>query len=69
MKQMSIYDYPEYLPDKPKEVNIKGICDDGYCPVCDSWVDDLIPECPYCGQKLSWNGWSLINNIDKGVKL
>lgn len=57
--QMSIYDYL-----RPKEVIVKGLMDDGYCPNCNACLDDLIKECPYCGCELLWNDWKRLNMPD-----
>lgn len=43
------------------EVNVRGLLDDGYCPVCNLQLDDLAEQCPECGTLLSWNDWRRIN--------
>lgn len=53
--------------DKPKvyEVNIRGICDDAYCPECDYGFMDNETDaerCPKCGVKVSWERWHKIND-------
>lgn len=45
------------------EVDIRGICDDGYCPKCGISLDDLIPECPDCHTKLDWTRWKKLNEV------
>jgi len=67
--QMSIFDFPEYLPEEPKqeilEVSIRGMLDDGYCPKCNIWLDDLVEECPECHSKLDWTWWKKVNEVDE----
>lgn len=65
--QMTIYDFPMFLP--AKEVEVKGIMDDGYCPSCDACLNDLVEECPYCGQKLLWNRWKILNDYQPQEEL
>lgn len=55
-KQLTIFDLM-----KPKPVDIRGICDDGYCPTCGIWIDDLIPSCPHCKTILDWTHWKRLN--------
>ena len=49
--QMTIYDF---LPDPNKVygVDIRGICDDAYCPKCGTELDEFrykdCDKCPYC---------------------
>lgn len=52
-----------YMHEKklPKEVEIKGFMDDGFCPNCNACMEDLVEECPYCDCKLLWNNWRRIN--------
>lgn len=54
--QLTIYDFL-----KPLNVDIKGICDDGFCPRCDIWLDDLAKECPICGCSMNWDRWIRCN--------
>lgn len=55
MEQLSFFD--------AKEVDIRGLLDDGYCPCCNIMLDDLIEQCEQCGQFLSWERWKRINNV------
>lgn len=57
--QITIFEYIKPIP-----VDIKGLCDDGYCPVCGVALDDLVPECPYCKTRLNWDRWKIINEVD-----
>lgn len=63
--QMNIYDF---LPDPNKvyDVEIKGICDDAYCPNCDTELDEFrfkdCDKCPYCGTRISWKRWHYMND-------
>ena len=47
---------------QPREVVVKGFMDYGYCPNCEGCQDDLVKECKYCGQLLSWEHWKVIND-------
>lgn len=62
--QKTIFDY---IPDPTKvlDVEIKGICDDAYCPRCDyAFMDNEtdMAECPFCGQKVRWDLWHRYND-------
>lgn len=53
--------------EEPKQpVNIKGICDDAYCPECDYQLDELkeldCEQCPECGTRLDWTPWHRAND-------
>ena len=55
--------------EEPKQpVNIKGICDDAYCPECDYQLDDLkeldCEQCPECSTRLDWTPWHRANDED-----
>ena len=62
--QMDLFDYiPD--PDVVLDVDVRGICDDAYCPRCnyaflDSETDMF--ECPHCGQLVRWDDWHRIND-------
>lgn len=62
MEQMTIYDF---LPDPNKilEVDVMGLLDDAYCPRCKVCLPDssIDGPCPYCGQKLEWKHWHIMN--------
>ena len=63
--QMTIYDF---LPDPNKvyDVDIRGICDDAYCPKCGTELDEFrykdCDKCPYCGTRISWKRWHYMND-------
>lgn len=60
-KRVTRWKFKEEEKEEPKEVNVRGLLDDGYCPECDGAVDDLAERCPYCGTLLSWNEWRKAN--------
>lgn len=80
MDQISIFDFPEWLPEedfqtmtskraaeKPKDtvpVGIKCICCVGYCPECGGFQDDLAEECRYCGCLLDWSEWKRLEGME-----
>lgn len=47
--------------EKAQEVEVRGICDDGYCPKCKIWLDDLVERCPECNTLLDWTHWRKLN--------
>lgn len=54
---------------EPQPLDIRGICDDGYCPNCGHPFDEYLwPEeidcevCPECGTQLDWERWHLHND-------
>lgn len=49
---------------EPVPVDIKGICDDGYCPECGGMQDDLAERCQYCGITLDWTRWKKIQGME-----
>ena len=57
--QISIFDYLE--DEEACSVELKGICDDAYCPNCGRPLDDgtLLDceRCPDCNIKLDWKRW------------
>ena len=57
--QLSIFDFK-------KPVDIKGICDDAYCPECGFALDELkildCPSCPECGCLIDWSPWHRMND-------
>lgn len=55
-----LIDAAKYLPNIVK-VDVRGICDDGYCPICNICLDDLVDRCPECNVKLDWDSWKILN--------
>lgn len=55
-------------PEKIYTLDIRGICDDAYCPHCDSGIDELnwmdCERCPECGVRVSWERWHRANDED-----
>lgn len=67
MDQISIFDFPEWLPgakEEPKKVNIKGLMNYGYCPDCGGCNEDLEEECRYCGCLLDWSEWKRLEGME-----
>lgn len=60
--QMDIFDFLK----KPIPVDIRGICDDAYCPTCGREFDETRGEididCPECGTRLDWKHWHILND-------
>lgn len=50
----------------PMSVDIKGICDDAYCPICgyQFWYPEENDKeyCPECGQRMDWKRWHEVND-------
>ena len=60
--QMNFFDFlNEY--NKPRQVKIKGLCDDPYCPNChvDLPENPQMVACDKCGQMLLWDSWIKAN--------
>lgn len=62
--QLNIYDF---LPDPNKvyELEIRGLCDDAYCPNCGYCFMDHetdIVSCPVCHIRVDWTRWHRIND-------
>ena len=56
--------------EKVYELDIKGICDDAYCPKCDYGFMDNETDaerCPKCGVKVSWEQWHKVNDTEEKV--
>ena len=54
---------------EPQPLDIRGLCDDGYCPNCGHpfdeymWPDEIDCEvCPECGTPLDWTRWHEMND-------
>ncbi len=63
-KQLTIYDYLAEL-DKVYDVDVRGLCDDAYCPKCGYafWDREADCEaCPECGTKVRWDRWHRLND-------
>lgn len=61
------------MPTEGKQMgwplDIRGLCDDGYCPNCDHAFDQYLhPDeidcevCPECGTPLDWTRWHKMND-------
>lgn len=48
------------------DVDIMGICDDAYCPMCGISLDEYrhldCEECPECGVRIRWDNWHRAND-------
>jgi hypothetical protein len=54
--------------EKVYELDIRGICDDAYCPKCNYGFMDSETDaerCPKCGVKVSWERWHKINDEER----
>ena len=64
--QINMFDYLESLKEECLPVDIRGICDDAYCPKCDCGIDEYkwmdCKRCPHCGQLISWDTWHRSND-------
>lgn len=62
--QISIFEYIDSI--KPLPVDIRGLCDDAYCPRCNYCLDELkeldCKICPVCGVKIDWGPWHRMND-------
>ena len=58
-----------YDKDFPKPVDIRGICDDAYCPSCGTELDERkymdCQRCPWCGTRIDWTRWHRINDEEE----
>lgn len=55
------------LFDKPKPLDIRGLLDDGYCPVCGHSFDEYggeldLERCPVCNTRVDWSNWHILND-------
>lgn len=64
--QLNLFDWAAAI--QPKDVDIRGICDDAYCPNCDDAIDEFkyldCEVCPYCGARIKWDRWHKANDKD-----
>lgn len=63
MRQMTVFDFI-----KPHTVQVKGMCDDPYCPKCNYWLDDprsRYGECPKCGAQIDFMRWFDMNGKEQ----
>lgn len=55
-----------YDKDYPKPVDIRGICDDAYCPECGYGLNELkeldCERCPECHTRIDWTPWHRMND-------
>lgn len=62
--QITITDYLNFI--KPHPVDIRGICDDAYCPECHCSLDETkyldCERCPWCGFGIDWTRWHYFND-------
>ena len=65
--QIDLFDYLKEL-ETIHPVEIMGICDDAYCPVCGDGIDEFkwmdCERCPSCGARISWEPWHRANDED-----
>lgn len=58
--QIDLFEYLEQL-NRIYPVDIRGLCDDAYCPVCGSGLDEYrhldCERCPECHARISWEPW------------
>lgn len=53
-----------------RSVDCRGLLDDPYCPDCNAALPDAeidSPVCPYCGCRLDWKIYHILNDNDYGV--
>lgn len=62
--QINIFEYIENI--KPIPVDVRGLCDDAYCPRCNYPLDEYkeldCKTCPECGIKIDWSPWHRLND-------
>lgn len=64
----------EYLEErnKPHPVDIRGLCDDAYCPSCGYSLDEIkqldCERCPVCGIRVDWTPWHRFNDEEQESK-
>lgn len=67
--QISIFKYLKSIEEKIYPLDIRGLCDDPYCPKCDyafitygSKNETDCERCPICGIKVDWTHWHWMND-------
>lgn len=64
--QLTINDYLREHNAKIYQVEIKGLCDDAYCPKCgyEFWETKELDceRCPKCGIRVDWKPWHNAND-------
>lgn len=69
--QISIQDYlkTQVETEKVFELDIRGLCDDPYCPKCgyEFWTEGKRSEvdcerCPNCHIRVNWTRWHRVND-------
>lgn len=65
MRQITIDEYLNRIT-VPHPVEIMGLCDDAYCPECNSSLDETkyldCEKCPFCGLRIDWGPWHRMND-------
>lgn len=67
--QITIDEWLSSIKDDLKKVHpvdIKGLCDDAYCPECGFSLDEFkhkdCERCPECGIRIDWGPWHRAND-------
>ena len=64
--QIELLDYLKQL-NEALPVDIRGLCDDAYCPKCGSGLDEFkhldCDRCPECNARISWKPWYKANEL------
>lgn len=62
--QMNIFEFLK--SERIHPVEIKGLCDDAYCPECgyEFWETREMDceRCPVCGTRVDWTPWHMAND-------
>lgn len=59
--------YEQFSLFDKKPLDIRGLCDDGFCPVCGYAFDDVngeldLERCPRCNTAVDWSMWHRLND-------
>lgn len=59
--------YEQFSLFDKKPLDIRGLCDDGFCPVCGYAFDDIngeldLERCPRCNTAVDWSMWHKLND-------